>query len=1151
MEAGKMEVSPIKILEKYGLVDNRPKEVEDLGKKVEVKLIDILREVLTSGDYTQVDIAVGFLFLDGMREIQEELETFFLNGGKMRIVIGNQTNRETYEQLSMVYYSLEALKKIKERAKAQDNLEEQEEIIEKNANYLEQTLENEIFLRRLLEWLESGQLKIKIYIREFMHAKAYLFYSPTRMNIGLVGSSNFTLGGFFGNTELNALVQSTHFESLRRWFEEIWNEAVDFNPALLRIINESWAGQVPGSLPSPWEVFIRGLYELYKDVLDKERGFLLRMLEGVLYNFQRDAVKRAISIINKYGGVLISDVVGLGKSYIGLALLEHYSLLDLLEGYPREVAVIAPPWLVKYWENLLREFNIPGRVFSSGLLSHRERSKDKYEDMERYIRFVRTVLVDEAHHYTNPNTKSYKNLQELLMGKRVILLTATPYRKRYRDIINQIRLFRPERSHPFPITPQTWDDLTRAIEKGEVDPSYVLREIMIRRTRHDIIKLYGGQGNCIKVGRRKKLCFPERILHTLTYRISDVYVSETIPNEAVETILEDSDVSIKNDLYTLLLAGIQSMKYARFALYEYVHPRFRNTDPYRDLSSAGRALRGLRKILYLKRLESSWYALYKTLERDIIRTTNFIKFVENGFIPAGDEFEDILLGKIPGKSQEAKILSDEEVKEVIKEYKPTYKAGAFKVKELLSDLEYDLKKLKAMKEILEPLKRKFEANPKNDPKLAVLAEEILKMREKGIRKILIFSEFDETVQWIYRGLRDLLPELREKIAYVSSTSGGVLDKIRRFAPKANGYEEYISPEDEIDILISTDMLSEGLNLQDANVVINYDLHWTPIKLIQRIGRVDRIGTEHDTIHVYNFLPERELEENLKLVDKVKRRIAEFNKALGADGRILEETEEWNPSAIEAIYGAKTLEEIEVDTEKSLLSVTTLAEKLVREFIEENPEKFEKLKSRYSMRSIAKSKSKDYYAFFVLSNGVISQYMIYKYEEGKWKPQNIPIEVLVDITGLNEDTPPYNDEDAMRLYREVALIALGDFKKLLEVTRSELELSKKKPRYHKKVKEILHKLQILMNKAKSENEKRLIGEIMDLVKWGYLNHEPFREALLKFSTRDSAQKIFKRVQELIERYQISARRKRLREEKRKIEEGVKPHIVAGILFMPEG
>ncbi|ASJ10838.1 DNA helicase [Thermococcus sp. P6] len=1125
-------MSAIGLLNKYGLVDNQ-----------RVKLLDVLREVLTSGNYRKVDVAVGFLFVSGLKEIQGELDEFFSRGGKMRIMIGNQTNRETYEQLSMAYHSLETLRKLKERNRwAETTPGEQVEDLEKNVNFMEQNRENEEFLDRLIGWLESGSIEIRVYTKEFMHAKAYLFYpeSESISPVGLVGSSNFSLAGLYGNTELNAGLFSVHFESLREWYEALWEEAEPFSPLLIDVIKRGWPGQKPGNFPSPYEVFIRGLYELYREVVDRDSGFLVRNLHDVLYDFQMDAVRRGISIVNKYGGVLISDVVGLGKSYIGLAILEHFSLLDLLNGRSKGVAVIAPPELVGYWRELLGTYNVEGRVFSAGLLPRKETSGEKYGEMENYIRNqANTVLVDESHHYANPSTKSYKNLQELLIGKRVILLTATPYRRQYRDIINQIRLFRPERRHPFPITPQTWDDLIRAIEKGNVDPSYVLREIMVRRTRHDILRLYGGKEGCIKAGK-KRLCFPDRKLKSIEYGISEVYPLEKVPPELLDEISRGSNIE-PVDIYTLFLAGINSMKYARFALYDYVKPQFRDKSPYVDLS-VGRNLRGLERILYLKRLESSWYSMYQTLRRDIIKTENFLRFVKHGFIPAGDEFDEVLLG---GLNKEPHVLDDGEIMDFIEKYRktkePEYKKGAFNLNRLISDLEHDLRKLKAMEEVLRPLKEGLEENPEKDPKLSKLASLIDELMQPR-RKILIFSEFEETVRWIYKGLERLGYTRNYRIEMVSSSTKGIADKVRRFAPRSNNYET----EDEIDVLISTDVLSEGLNLQDANVVINYDLHWTPIKLIQRIGRVDRIGTGHDEILVYNFFPEKGLEENLGLLEKVRRRITEFNNALGADGKILEESEEWNPSALEAIYGGN-IEELEKGVET--LTVTTLAEKLVREFREGHKNRFEEIIKRHSMRSVVRYPGSDYYAFFVCSDGIMAQNFIYRKKGDKWISENMPLEKLLDLTGLTEKSRPFNGFKDMGIYYEAAERALDEFRELRTIKTSTLTF-KKRRRNPEKIKRILKKLKAAKLKAKTDSDRYYLSQLLDLVRWGYANHELFARALREINPSMASDRVVRACEALIVKYQISSWKQQVEARRRELgEKGIKPHIVSGILFVP--
>ncbi|RLI76168.1 DNA helicase, partial [Archaeoglobales archaeon] len=948
-----------------------------------------------------------------------------------------------------------------------------------------------------------------------------------------------SLAGFSGNTELNAGVFGPHCSNLVEWFEEIWEESEDFNPLLLQVIKNSWAYHKPGLFPLPYLVLIRGLYELYRDFIeaDKTGGLLIKQLAEVLYDFQLDAAKRAVKIIEKYGGVLISDVVGLGKTYIALAVAQDLAIKHLYEGKEHRVAVIAPAHLVDYWREMLKSYGIEGEVFSAGLLPYEDRPS--FKAMSEYIKKAGIVIVDESHNYTNTTAKSYTNLQELLSGKKAILLTATPYRKRYTDILNQIRLFIHGSRHPFPLHPPTWEALGKAMENGQVDPSYVLREIMVRRTRYDILNLYGGEGNCLKFGD-KTLCFPERELKTVTYSISDTYNIESIPEE-VRQILIDG-ISDVNDVYELLVSGISTMTYARFNLYEYVHDHLKDKSPYTDLSAAGRNLRGLMKILFLKRLESSWYAFWWTLYRSKIATVNFLKFLDHKIVPAGEEFEDILLGKI--NSNEVRELSDDEIEQVIEEIKPKYKAGAFKIEKLKEDLRYDLKKIEAMIALIEPLKTEIERDVLRDAKFSELLRILEELMSNGKRKILVFSEFSETVEWIYKALETLGYTSKWSLAAVSSKTRGILDKVRRFAPKANAY----ATTDEIDILIATDVLSEGLNLQDANTVINYDLHWTPVKLIQRIGRVDRIGTEHDVVEVYNFFPETKLDKKLGLIEKISKRVEDFNRSLGSDGKILSEMDEWNPSAIAAIYGGD-ISAIEEFESRLGISVTTEAEKLVREFMEKYPEEFEKLKKVVSMRSACEVDNNETIAFFVCSDGVITQYYSYVYTPTGWMSRNDPLEKILKIASIDYETPAATNLD-MDLYYSAAKLALEDFNRMRKEVRGTLVYQKK--RIPNNIKIIFTKLLKYSTKLKTPGEKEEIKRVIELAQWGYSNDNPFAGSLRKIKNpqRISAEKIFEAVRALLEKHNIAAKKQQLEKRiKEQGEEAIKPHIVAGLIFLP--
>jgi len=1120
-----MPESYIQLLQEEGLVDNR-----------NIKLLDVLKEVLTCGLYPRIDITVGFLFLSGLKEIKGELKQFFENGGEMRIVIGNVMQDKTYEQLVYAYNSIERVKKIqnKNMFSNDDRIEPNADVYRRQVGEMGHTKENEEIALLLRNWLESGQLKLRIYTQEYMHAKTYIFHAGrSGVSFGLVGSSNLSLSGLMANTELNAPVALGHYRTLSRWFEDIWNQAEDFAPTLIEVIKKSWAD--PEYLPPPYEVFIRGLYELFRDVIDTDtKGMYITTLFSRLYQFQIDAAKRAIAIAKRYGGVLISDVVGLGKTYIACATAHDLSLRNLYSGKPYRVAVICPRQLVSYWENMLASFNIEGKVFSAGLLSIDDERSENRRKMLDYIRDkAGVVIVDEAHKYANTETLSYKTLKKALVGKQAIMLTATPYRKTYRDIINIIQLFIHDPKPPFQVAARSWSELSDMIQEGRIPPSYVLREIMVRRTRYDIIRLYGGKENCIDFGERT-LCFPERRLRTLTYSISDVYDLESIPDVVKKLTKGRRSVG---DVYELLVEGIRNMTYARFNLYNYVLPDYRKVRPYSELSQAGN-LKGITRMLFLKRLESSWYAFYRTVERSLIISKNFIKFVRRGVVPAGEDFEEVLLNLQEGDPKE---LSYPEVDAEISRIGVKYDAKNFKMDKLIEDVQRDVEILEAMFELVKPLKERFEVNPKEDNKLHKLVQQIEELMEKQNQKIIIFSEYSETVEWIYRALEKLGYTNKWRIAAITSKTKNINEYVRRFAPRANNY----ATDDPLDILIATDVLSEGLNLQDANVVINYDLHWTPIKLIQRIGRVDRIGSEHDVVFIFNFFPETRLDANLGLLEKVRERVREFGLALGSDGKILEEQEEWNPSAIEAIYGenARIIDEMEEETS---LAVAEGAEAILRKFMEEYPEKFEEIKKQYSMRSVCFWDGDYPLALFVCTNGVKANYYVFKREGDLWELYlDKNLEMLLRDTGLRMDTPPAHFVG--ELYYPAAEKALESFKEMLEETGSDVVASVKKKGKRKTTKNLERLYRIYSTTTTKEREE--LGRLFDLAKWGVKHVQPFDRDFKRINV-ESNKKFVEAVRNLILEYNIPEMmanyRKRLEETG---ERALEPHIVAGLLFLP--
>jgi len=312
------------------------------------------------------------------------------------------------------------------------------------------------------------------------------------------------------------------------------------------------------------------------------------------------------------------------------------------------------------------------------------------------------------------------------------------------------------------------------------------------------------------------------------------------------------------------------LRYARYDLWHYAKPEHRTDPEIAQLKTAGKNLVRLMRATFFKRLESSVVAFRNTLSRLAETHSQILTFLDKGVVPAGPIGEDIV---------DALRGGDEELEEeLLQKLGTQYPAEKFDVQRLQKDMQSDLAILKQLNSYVLPIK------PESDAKLQTLITELKKPEWKG-QKALIFTQFSATAKYLGEELKTIF----DKVEYVSGGTKQLLDIVRRFAPKANN--THIAKSKEIQILVATDVLSEGLNLQDANRVISYDIHWNPVRLIQRIGRVDRVSTEHDTIWTYNFFPERKLEQHLGLEARVKNRIGDIHKNIGEDAKYLSPDEQ--------------------------------------------------------------------------------------------------------------------------------------------------------------------------------------------------------------------------------------------------------------------
>ena len=369
------------------------------------------------------------------------------------------------------------------------------------------------------------------------------------------------------------------------------------------------------------------------------------------------------------------------------------------------------------------------------------------------------------------------------------------------------------------------------------------------------------------------------------------------------------------------------LTYARYGLWHYIKPEKQKREPYASLQRAGATLRGLIRILLFKRFESSVFAFKETVRRLLVVHERFLKALDEGFVPAGDDAQAILYE--PNQDEEQDLM------DALRKVSGRYDIADFDLPKLKTAIAHDVKLLKKMLELVEPI------TPEQDAKLQKLKECLGKKPLKDGKR-LIFTQYADTARYLYENLNP--GGKRDDIDVIYSGDKSKMRVVGRFAPKANPQYQRPAGEAELMTVVATDVLAEGLNLQDCDNIINYDLHWNPVRLIQRFGRIDRIGSDHDVVYGFNFLPETGIEKNLNLQQKLHNRIQEIHDTIGEDSEILDRTERLNEDAMYAIYEKKNggqLSLFEDEQEEEFLDLNE-AEEILRQLRRENPAEYDRI-----------------------------------------------------------------------------------------------------------------------------------------------------------------------------------------------------------------
>lgn len=854
---------------------------------IEQQLLPGIRELLPAS--SRLDACVGYFNLRGWRSISADIDAWGDSSRTRphaRVLIGMQGRPQEDVRAITGLHQEPALM---DNATAHRLRQEVAAELRRQLTVGVPTQQDEDALRALAKQLREGRVEVRVFLRHRLHAKLYLCHREdvAAPIVGFVGSSNLTFSGLRGQGELNVdVVEQDAANKLAVWFNDRWEDKfqVDISEELADIIEESWAAEAPRD---PHLVYVKMAYHLSREARAGLTEFSVPAeFDGQLLDFQEKALRIAARHLHRRGGVLIGDVVGLGKTMTGSALAKLYQ-----EDFGSETLILCPKNLQTMWQGYVDRFRLLAKVLPLS------QARNVLPELRRF----RVVLIDESHNLRNREGKTYEVVRNYIEanGSKCVLLSATPYNKDFEDLSSQLRLFIGE-EQDLGIRPERLlaavgeaeflklaDGRPTSIRAFEASPHAddwrdLMRLYMVRRTRTFIRQNYAENDD----QGREYLLFPDG-------RRS--YFPERLP------IPVQPKLKGKADQYGLLFSDevvdvINALLLPRYGLAPYVTDDVgldaEEAEIVEGLSRAGTRLVGFTRTGLFKRLESSGAVFLRSVERHVLRNLMYLHAVENGCdIPIGpqptslfaetDEPPEDLLDA--GEEGEADAVGGTDLAALRARaallYDEIRAAGSRQLRWLRSDL---LRKdfaedLLADAEALFGVLETFGAwDQEHDVKVDALVKILL--GDHPDEKVVVFTEYADTAHYLERAL---VERGVEALAVVTGEHEDPTSVVRRFSPRSN---EALGPPDgpQFRVLVATDVLSEGQNLQDAAIVVSYDLPWAIIRLVQRAGRVDRLGQEAEQIRIYSFLPADGLETILRLRERVRRRLRENAEVVGAD-----------------------------------------------------------------------------------------------------------------------------------------------------------------------------------------------------------------------------------------------------------------------------
>ncbi len=848
------------------------------------------------------DALVGYFRASGYFRIR----TFLDKVPKIRILVGINVDNLVLEATSkgMLFNSNDQVTK-------EDFLDNIKSDIQ-NSDYRKETEEGII---KFIDDLVNEKIIIKAHPSKRIHAKVYIFRSENPHGYGTVitGSSNLTESGLQRNVEFNVeLRDDDDIEFALKTFEELWKEGVPISDEFVdRIKKETFLNQSF----SPFEVYMKLLIEYFGEAVNYDPDTVTDLPQGYKkLAYQVDAVNDGFRKLEQHNGFFLSDVVGLGKTIVSVMIAKKFYYSN---GHQTKILIISPPALEHNWKKTVRDFELNNVDYCTNGSLHKIKYPEDYD----------LIIVDEAHKFRTDTSSMFDQLQKICKTprkkpsekgdkvKKIILVSATPLNNRPEDIRNLVYLFQDSKDstleigniqHFFVPLIKKYKDLKKEkdfnIVQDEIKKiseqvrTKILEPLTIRRTRTDIKQTE----SYLKDIEEQGVIFPN-----------------VTPPKQILYILDDE----LDKLYDYTLHCLKNeLKYYRYRAIEFLQPQ-ELKNKYKQADQISEQLAKIMKTLLVKRIDSSFYAFKMSLQRFLSANQAMVKMFENNKIYIAPNLE---VSKFIMEDREDELIElinnsiEKDISITIcnsENFKPEFFEGLKRDSELLEKLNSKWSKINV--------------DPKLDKFIEELNNSLFDSKNNLESKLVVFSESKETTAYLKEKLNE--KGFNKIISIDSSNRKDMMAKVLKNFDANLKLEEQ---ENDFNIILTTEVLAEGVNLHRSNIIVNYDIPWNSTKLMQRIGRVNRIGTKAPNVYIYNFFPTSRTEDEIELNKKAYMKLQSFHSMLGEDSQIYSTQEEYES------FGMfdKNPEEYE-QRDQRLIYLMEL-----RRFKQESPDLFRKVKN---------------------------------------------------------------------------------------------------------------------------------------------------------------------------------------------------------------